>query len=368
MNIAGHATAKGTDEYCRRFLDRFDQGHFHSVEKLRWSSIGLGTYLGKPDAKTDKLVAKAVIQSIEGGINVIDTAINYRRQHGEKSIGAALRNIVTKGKYNRDEFIVCTKGGFLPHPDGSEWFQSQYVDRFKDVIQTSDLVANCHCMHPSYLSDQLNRSLENLGLQTIDVYYVHNPETQLGSVEEDIFYHRMEAAFEMLEEAVAKRKIRYYGLATWSGFRVMRSNAKYMMLSRLKELARQVAGDGPDHFRFIQLPLNLEMPEAFSVANQRVDDNLCSTLSAANSLGIYPVISGSIAQGNIKHLSSFQKKKLGDGFTSDAQRALNITRSAPGIACALIGMKQTAHIEENLQLCSFPLLESDIFEVLLRDG
>ena len=105
MNIAGHATAKGTDEYCRRFLDRFDQGHFHSVEKLRWSSIGLGTYLGKPDAKTDKLVAKAVIQSIEGGINVIDTAINYRRQHGEKSIGAALRNIVTKGKYNRDEFI-----------------------------------------------------------------------------------------------------------------------------------------------------------------------------------------------------------------------------------------------------------------------
>ena len=56
MNIAGHATAKGTDEYCRRFLDRFDQGHFHSVEKLRWSSIGLGTYLGKPDAKTDKLV------------------------------------------------------------------------------------------------------------------------------------------------------------------------------------------------------------------------------------------------------------------------------------------------------------------------
>jgi aryl-alcohol dehydrogenase-like predicted oxidoreductase len=100
MNIAGHATAKGTDEYCRRFLDRFDQGHFHSVEKLRWSSIGLGTYLGKPDTKTDKLVAKAVIQSIEGGINVIDTAINYRRQHGEKSIGAALRNIVPKGKYN----------------------------------------------------------------------------------------------------------------------------------------------------------------------------------------------------------------------------------------------------------------------------
>ena len=368
MSIAGYATTEGTDKYCRRFLNRFAQGHFHSVEKLRWSSIGLGTYLGKPDAATDKLVEKAVIQSIEGGINVIDTAINYRRQHGEKSIGDALLNIVAKGKYNRDEFIVCTKGGFLPHPDGSRWFQSEYIDRLKNVIKTSDLVSNCHCMHPSYLSDQLNRSLENLGLETIDVYYVHNPETQLGSVEEDIFYYRIGAAFEMLEDAVAKRKIRFYGLATWSGFRVMPSNAKYMILSRLKELAQQVAGDDPDHFRFIQLPLNLEMPEAFSVRNQKVDGHLCSTLSAANSLGIYPVISGSIAQGNIKRLSSFQTKKLADGFTSDAQRALNITRSAPGIACALVGMKQTAHIKENLRLCSFPLLEPDIFEVLMKNG
>ena len=63
-----------------------------------------------------------------------------------------------------------------------------------------------------------------------------------------------------------------------------------------------------------------------------------------------------------------RKKKLGDGFSSDAQRALNITRSAPGIACALVGMKQTAHIKENLRLCSFPLLEPDIFEVLMKNG
>jgi len=367
MKITGYATAKGTEKYCRQFLNIFSQGHFHSVEKLRWSSIGLGTYLGKPDAETDKLVAKTVVQSIEGGINVIDTAINYRRQHGEKSIGAALQNIIAKGKYNRDELILCTKGGFLPYPDGSRWFQSEYVDRVKDAIKMSDLVSNCHCIHPSYLYDQLNRSLENLGLETIDVYYVHNPETQLGTVGNDIFYHRMGAAFEMLEGAVAKGKIRFYGLATWSGFRVMQSSEKYMILSRLKALAQQAAGDEPDHFRFIQLPLNLAMPEAFFVANQEVNGQLYSTLSAANSLGIHPVISGSIAQGKIKKLSSFQTKKLGDGYASDAQRALDITRSAPGIACALIGMKQPTHIKENLALCSSPLLEPDVFKELIKN-
>ena len=368
MKIAGYATAKGTEKYCRRFLDRFAQGHFHSVEKLRWSSIGLGTYLGKPDVETDKLVVKAVIQSIAGGVNVIDTAINYRRQHAEKSIGVALKNIVAKDEYNRDELIVCTKAGFLPHPDGPRWFQREYVDQFRGLIRTSDLIANCHCMHPLYLSDQLNRSLENLGLETIDVYYVHNPETQLGLVEEDIFYHRMGAVFEMLEEAVAERKIRFYGLATWSGFRVMSSNTKHMMLPRLKELARQVAGDGPDHFRFIQLPLNFEMPEAFSIQHQEVYGSKCSTLSAAKSLDIYPVISGSIAQGNIKHLSTSKAKKLGDSFTSDAQRALHITRSAPGIVCALNGMKQAAHIKENLKLCSLPLLNPDLFHALMKNG
>lgn len=50
-----------------------------SADPLHLSTVGLGTYLGLPDDKTDFDVynaAKLLVQS--GGVNVIDTAINYR--------------------------------------------------------------------------------------------------------------------------------------------------------------------------------------------------------------------------------------------------------------------------------------------------
>ncbi|KMP11271.1 hypothetical protein UR09_03760 [Candidatus Nitromaritima sp. SCGC AAA799-A02] len=362
MGIPGFATSEGTDRYRGRFNEEVAEGHFRRVEELWWSSIGIGTYMGKPDSETDRLVARATAQSLNGGINVIDTAINYRRQHAEQSVGAAIRSLVESGKLKRDEMIVCTKGGFLPHPEGPRWFHREFVDR--GVVGRSDLVADCHCMHPDYLAHQLDQSLRNLGLNTIDVYYAHNPETQLGSIEEDVFYHRLGAAFEMLEEAVAKKKIRYYGLATWSAFRVATSHSKHLMLARAKELARQAAGGGEDYFRFIQLPLNLEMREAFASPAQIVGDRKLSAIAAAGELGLHPVVSGSIAQGNIERLSTARKEKLGKGFSSDSQRALHITRSTPGIASALIGMKQPAHVKENLGLCSIPLVKPFNFETL----
>jgi predicted aldo/keto reductase-like oxidoreductase len=51
-------------------------------------------------------------------------------------------------------------------------------------------------------SDQLNKSLANLGIETIDVYYIHNPEKQLAKVEPDIFYNQLRTIFEVMEDAV----------------------------------------------------------------------------------------------------------------------------------------------------------------------
>src|SRR5262249_28763568 len=138
-----------------------------------------------------------------------------------------------------------------------------------------------HCMAPRYLEDQLERSRKNLQLETVDVFYVHNPESQLGEVDRDTFNRRMRDAFATLEHARSENRIRFYGCATWNGFRVPAQSREALSLAELAELAKSVGGE--DHgFRFVQLPFNLAMPEAFALKNQQKG----SLLQTAEQLGI----------------------------------------------------------------------------------
>src|SRR5258708_10371251 len=109
------ATAQGTARYAARCSGTAAPGHFRDAQKLKISSLGIGTYLGQPDDKVDASYAASVVASVESGINVIDTAINYRFQRSERCIGSALTPLAQKG-LARDEFILCTQGGYLtPH-------------------------------------------------------------------------------------------------------------------------------------------------------------------------------------------------------------------------------------------------------------
>ena len=99
-------------------------------------------------------MARAIVQSVQNGVNVLDTAINYRRERGEKSVGQALERLIGSGEIHRDEILVCTKGGFLPQSLGAQWYAKQF-GKGGGGIGMDDLVAGCHCMHPEYLSNQL---------------------------------------------------------------------------------------------------------------------------------------------------------------------------------------------------------------------
>src|SRR5438132_2857770 len=125
------ATKEGTTRYAQKFAGRAAEGHFRETQRMMLSSIGIGTYLGQPDAKTDEGYTAAAVTAVENGINVIDAAINYRFQRSERSIGAAIRQLAAKGS-DREEIVVCTKGGYLT-PDGSmpadpnEYFFHEYI-------------------------------------------------------------------------------------------------------------------------------------------------------------------------------------------------------------------------------------------------
>ena len=219
-------------------------------------------------------------------------------------------------------------------------------------------------MTPAYLQNQLDQSRANLGLECIDVYYIHNPESQLGYVSEEEFYHRLRAAFETLEANRERDALRMYGVATWNGFRVPASSTDYHSLNRMVEIARDVAGE-QHGFRFIQLPYNLAMPEALTLANHTIEKDHVSVLEAAASLGITAVASASLLQGRVaRGLPDGVRTKLGS-LATDAQTAIQFVRSTPGVTTALIGMSNVDHVEENLQLVGIEPVNQAQFQALM---
>lgn len=372
MGIEGYATAEGTERYRGRFAGTAAGGHFRSEQGLWLSSIGIGTYLGGWDEETDRSYADAVVRAVELGSNVIDTAANYRFQRSERSIGEALRRL-TSGDFAREELVVCTKGGYLPFdsqpPAGQEGVREYVEETFvkTGVVELSDIVAGSHCMTPRYLAHQLAQSLRNMNLETVDVYYVHNPETQLQVVSREEFDKRLRAAFEQLERERAEGRLRFYGAATWNGFRVQAGARGHHPVERMFQLAREVGGDAHG-FRFVQLPFNLAMPEALVAENQPYEGAQVSLLEAAKALGVTVVASASMLQGKVaKDLPDHIREPLGS-LGTDAQTAIQFTRSTPGVTTALVGMSRRAHVEENLQLARVPPASADDYSRLFTGG
>jgi len=367
--ITGFATAKGTAAYRARLAPHGADGHFRSWEGLLISSVGLGTYLGGDDVATDGAYRDTVARSLQLGLNVIDSAINYRHQRSERSVGAALRSQIEAGSLSRDEVVLSTKGGFIPFDgvpaDRDAYLLENYVR--SRVLEPRDVVGGCHCMTPRYLADQLEKSRANLGVETIDVYYLHNPEMQLSEVDRPTFRGRMRAAFQFLEGAVGEGRIRCYGTATWNGFRQPPSAPDFLSLPELHRLASEVAGDA-HHFRVVQLPYNLAMTEAFTRANQPMGEETVSVLEAARRLGIYVMTSASIYQGQLTRNLPPVIHEFLPGLRTDAQRALQFVRSTPGVGTALVGMKQAAHVEENAELGSVPPLPWEEFGKLFSEA
>jgi aryl-alcohol dehydrogenase-like predicted oxidoreductase len=363
MIIPGSATLEGTTRYCDRFKDSAAPGHYRQQQNLWLSSIGIGTYLGNADAETDERYTAAISRAVKLGANVIDTAANYRFQRSERSIGEALRSLTAADGFTRDEIIICTKGGYLPYDDAPPRDVRRYVEETfvkPGIASFEDIVGGSHCMTPAYLQNQLDQSLRNMNLDCVDVYYIHNPESQLGSVSEKEFYARLRSAFEALEKNRAQGKLRSYGVATWNGFRVTPETTGYHSLAMMVSIANELAGD--EHgFRVVQLPFNLAMPEAFTLRNQIVDGQELSLLEAAAELGVAVMSSASIFQGRVaRGLPESLLGQLGSSLTH-AQAAIQFVRSAPGIATALVGMSSPEHVEENLGLLGVSPLSPEYF-------
>ena len=337
-----------------------DPAHFRPLQDLWVSSIGLGTYLGDANDRTDALYAEAIRAALARGCNVIDTALNYRCQRSERVIGTTLEGLLAERGVSRDEVVVCTKGGYLPFdndvpPDPGRHVIDTVVE--PGLAAYEEIVAGCHCLAPRFLDHALKTSLSNLRVETLDVYYLHNPEQQLDEVSRETLLQRLEAAFALLEARALDGRVRYYGVATWEGLRCHPSRQGYLSLETLVGLAARVGG-ADHHFRVIQLPYNLAMPEAFSFKNQLLGGEALTALQAAERLGLSVMISASLLQGRLTRLPTSLESYI-PGLATASQRAVQFVRSSPGVTTALVGMKQRLHVEENLALAQHPLLAEE---------
>ena len=113
-----------------------------------------------------------------------------------------------------------------------------------------------------------------------------------------------------------------------------------LSLPRMVELAAQAGGPN-HHFRYIQLPFNVEMVEAFVEKPE-------SVLDAALRLGVAAVASAALSQTRVLAQMPERLVEQLAGLATNAQRAIQFTRSTPGIASALVGMSRRAHVVENL--------------------
>jgi len=350
------ASAEGTQRYADRRRKEFLADFYRAPTRdtgLQLSSIAIGTYLGNPDDATDAEYRAAIGAALSSGVNVIDTAINYRCQRSERVIGDVLQEMISEQRIRRDEVVLCTKAGYLPldgTPPASReayeaYVRSEYIER--GLLAQDDLVGGGHALAPAFILDQLDRSLRNLGVQAVDFFYLHNPEQQLTSIAPDELRVRLRAAFEALEHCVSIGKIGKYGCATWSGLRLPAGSQGHLSLYDLAAIATEAGGR--DHkFRVVQLPINLHMSEAVRVSTQRDPrGRLVHVTDAATELGIDLVASAPLMQGQLtRDLPPQVREIFGSG--TDAQRALSFARTVPAVLTAAVGMKQVSHVSENL--------------------
>lgn len=347
--IPGRATPEGT----RRFAERFPAlpGHFRRPDRLWLSSLGLGTKPGAPGGVDDLCYRSAVPRVLELGANVVDTAISYRQQTSERALGRALRRAFAENVARRDEVFVISKCGYLAYDaesimDPRRYLVKTYVD--SGLVDMDEVVNGVHVLSPRFVADQVERSRRNLGLETIDLYLLEDPELQLAAHGPSEFRTLLAKIFETLEEKCASGAIAAYGLSTWHGLLVPYGERGHLSMFELLETAMQVGG-ADHHLRGVALPYSVAQGEAKALESQfgpeakptplleTLRDTGTAVFTAA------PLVQGRAARG----LPLFFRQAFPDQRT-DAQRCLQFARSTPGVTTALVAMRSPEHVDENL--------------------
>lgn len=299
------------------------------------SKVAIGTFKGDLGENVSSEYKQAIRKSIANGINVIDTAINYRSTESEIAVGEVIRELIDSKTIDRDDVFITTKGGFMN-------------GRYAWPLHSQNEVSNKHALRPGYIKHSLNASYKNLKLKTIDLYFLHNPETALNYLDQEEFYSLLFQNFVMLEDEVRQGRIRGYGLATWHGLRLSPNNKNYIDLNRVLEIAKIAASYKQHNFVGIELPINVLMNEAVIYPNQPQNGKLVTVLEFAKNNNLKVFTSNSVLYGqDTDRINAHYNFDYG---LSSPQKSLLLLKSIPEITSAIVGMKNPTNVDSAIQV------------------
>jgi aryl-alcohol dehydrogenase-like predicted oxidoreductase len=144
---------------------------------LQVSELSFGTWLTVAGGIAHEQAIRCIHAAVDHGITLFDTANQYGAGEAERVLGEALK------AYPRDRYMIATK---LFFPVGDEPDQG---------------------LSAAQIEKQLNRSLERLGVETIDLYQCHRFDKETP----------LEETLKALDKAVRAGKVRAIGFSEWTG-------------------------------------------------------------------------------------------------------------------------------------------------------
>ncbi|WP_413436668.1 aldo/keto reductase [Sulfuriferula sp. GW1] len=369
--IPGHCTMMASKQYVASFGKDCAEGHYSDFLNvhLRLSSIGMGTFPGAPTDQVDAHYAEIIARALSNGINVVDTGAHYRYGRSPAAVGAGVKKALEAG-VKREQMFLVSKGGFLsfregPPQDLQAWFHSEIVA--KGLGRVEDLT-QAHCISPEYIGFQLELSRQLMGVETLDAFLIDQPEVHIPVIGKDQLNRKLEKVFMVLEQAVKDKKLRYYGISTFNGFRVETDNPLFQSITSMQGHAEKAAraiwkDDQAKHqFKVVQMPFNQVMQEGFTRFSQTTGQgNVGSTIQAAHQLGVYLMASHTLFKGHLASQAMDAVTQAMPMLENDAQRAIQFNRSTPGVGTTLVGVSTPVHLEDILAVAKLPPLDKTAY-------
>lgn len=355
-----HATVTATEGYARRFSDL--PYNLFSDTGLRVSHVGFGSYRVDTSYPEHREAQRLALTS---GINLVDTSANYTDGGSELLIGSVIEDLENEGVLGRDQLVIVSKVGYLQR---RVYRLSQNLKKdhrgYPDLVEYS--VGLEHCIHPTFIEDQLTASLSRLNCGSIDAYLLHNPEYYLGWAKQngleligarEEYYRRIRLAFEHLEQEAARGRIRCYGISS-NTFPVSSDEYDFTSLERVISIANQISP--LNRFKVIQLPFNL-IENGCALNGSQSGGMTVLELACRHNLALLAnrplnaIQKNSLVRLSNDNARSAQLRASIRAADSDwggaetlSQMAVRSLRSTMGVTSVLVGMKQLPYVNDVL--------------------
>lgn len=293
-----------------------------TVSRLGLGCVGMSESYGSPN---DAHSIKTLEQAIDLGINFFDTADAYGAGHNEKLLASVL-------KENRSKMIVATKCGFIRHSTDDDW--------------------STVCGHPDYIKKACAASLERLGIETIDLYYLHRPDPQVP----------IEDSMHAMAQLVKEGKIRYVGLSEVDAETLKRAHAVYPVTALQSEYSlwwRQPEEDIFSVCKDLGITFVAFSPLGRGFLSGKIDPYLLESKDARRTMPRFFNNNFAINRKWLEPLEEMAAQKN----CSAAQLALAWMLNKSPDLVSIPGTKKVALLHENIKSLEIELSASDIANI-----